>query len=77
MGFDKKGIQKKKKKLKNLLIYGMLESHRGVLCHQKLINKWNDPKGIVTQTAVIIRDIHGLYGVILYKIYEDLKYAKS
>ena len=64
-------------KLKDLLTYWMLDSHCSVLYHQKLIDKWDDPKGIVTQAAVIIRDIHGLYGVKLYKIYEELNYAKS
>lgn len=65
--------RRKKIKSKNLLIYGMLNSHRSVLYHQKLIDEWDDPKGIVTQATVIIRDIHGFYGTVLYEIYEGLK----
>ncbi len=56
----------------NLLIYGMLDSHRSVLCHQKLINEWDDPKDHIQRAAVVIRDIHGLYGKLLYEIYEEL-----
>jgi len=67
-------IDKRKKiKSKDLLIYGMLESHLSVLYHQKLIDKWDDPKESIQRAAVVIRTIHGLYGVLLHEIYEELK----
>lgn len=64
-------------KSKDLLIYGMLDSYRQVLYHQKLIDTWNDPKDIAQRAAVLLRNTNRLYGVLLYEIYEELKYAKN
>lgn len=64
-------------KSKEILMYGMLESHRSVLHFQKLIDEWNDPKETIQRTTEIIKQIHGFYGVIFYKIYRELKNGKN
>jgi len=64
-------------KAKDILIYWMLDSHRSVLYHQKLIDKWDDPKDSLQRAAVVIRTVHELYGKLLYDIYEELNYAKN
>lgn len=63
---------KKKPTIKDIVEFMILESYGAVLRHQRLIDKWNDPKGIVSQAAVIIRDTHEIYGRFASVIYLDL-----
>jgi len=51
-------------------MYGMFDSYRSWKYYQKLIDEWNDPKDVMTRAAAIMRDIHGLYGVLLLEILE-------
>ena len=51
-----------------ILKYTLLESYSSVLYHQKLIDKWNEPEDAIQRAAVIIRDIHKMYGRILFGI---------
>lgn len=41
--------------------------------HQKLIDKWNDPKDAIQRAAVIILQIHQLYGREAFAVYKLLK----
>ncbi len=49
------------------------DSHSSVLYHQKLINKWNDPDDIMQRAAVIIRDIHKMYGNAFFTVLKQLQ----
>ena len=70
----KKIFIKKMKKipLEEFLIYLILESYVSVLTHQELIDKWNNPKDLVQRSAVMLRDVHKIYGKFASMIYRDL-----
>ena len=65
---------KKKKKLttKAIVELMILEDYSGVLRHQKLIDEWNDPKDVIQRAAVMLRDVHKIYGRFACTIYRDL-----
>jgi len=65
---------KKKMKIttKGIVELMILESYRGVLRHQRLIDEWNDPKDIIQRSAVMLRDTHKNYGRLTSTIYRDL-----
>ena len=69
---------KKKKKIttKGIVELMILESYSGVLRHQKLIDEWNNPKDIVQRSAVMIRDVHKIYGRFASAIYRDMMKKK-
>ncbi len=48
------------------------DSHKSVLYHQKLIDKWNDPEDIAVRAAVLIKKIHSSYGEGIYSILNHL-----
>ncbi len=54
-----------------ILKYTLLESYSSVLYHQKLIDKWSDPEDLAQRAAVIIRDIHKMYGRVLFRILKN------
>lgn len=67
-------MKKKKKKIttKNVVEFMILEAYTGVLRHQKLIDEWNDPKDIVQRAAVMLRDLHAIYGAFACMVYRDM-----
>ena len=67
-------MKKKKKKLttKAIVELMILEAYSGVLRHQKLIDEWNDPKDVIQRAAVMIRDVHKIYGRFASSIYLDM-----
>ena len=62
----------KKITTKTILELMMMESYVGVLRHQKLIDKWNNPEDIIQRSAVLIRDVHQFYGKFAYVIYQNV-----
>ena len=62
----------KKPTTKIILQLIMMQSYTGIKTHQKFIDEWNEPKDVVQRAAVIIRDIHKMYGDYAWIIYEDL-----
>ncbi len=63
---------KKKLTTKAIVEFMILESYTGVMKYQRLIDKWDDPKDIVKQAAVMLRDVHEIYGKFASIIYLDL-----
>jgi len=65
---------KKKKKIttKAIVELMILEAYSGVLRHQKLIDEWNDPKDVIQRAAVMLRDVHKIYGRFASTIYRDM-----
>jgi len=63
---------KKKLPTKAIVEFMILEAYSGVLRHQRLIDEWNDPKDIVVRAAVMIRDVHEIYGKFACMIYQDM-----
>jgi len=57
---------------KVIVEFMILEAYSGVLRHQRLIDEWNDPKDVVQRAAVIIRDVHEIYGKFACMIYQDM-----
>ena len=49
------------------------DAYESVLYHQKLIEKWNMPEDIAQRSAVIIRDIHKMYGKAFYSVLKQLQ----
>jgi len=45
-----------------LLKLTMLSSYNSAQCCQGFIDEWNDPKDIVQRAAVLIKEIHVMYG---------------
>ncbi len=49
--------------------------------HEKLIEQWNDPKDIAQRAAVVILNIHELYGkmafVVLKMLHNSCKHSKK
>ena len=67
-------MKKKKKKLttKAIVEFMILEAYSGVLRHQRLIDEWNEPKDVVQRAAVMLRDVHEIYGKFACIVYQDL-----
>lgn len=65
-------MKKKKLTTKAILELMMLEAYSGVLRHQRLIDEWNDPKDVTQRAAVLIRDVHKIYGKFACMIYQDI-----
>jgi len=56
--------------LEEFLIFLLLESYVSVLFHQKLIDKWNNPKDPIVKVTEIIRDIHSMHSRAIYSMYK-------
>lgn len=65
-------MKKKKITTKAIVELMILESYSAVLRYQSLVDEWNDPKYIVKDVAVMIRDTHKMYGRFAASIYRDL-----
>jgi len=65
-------MKKKKITTKAIVELMILESYIGVLRHQKLVDKWNNPKDIVQRSAVMLRDTHRTYGRFASSIYREI-----
>ena len=54
--------------------FGIIDSYRSVIYHQKLIDEWDKPDDdIMTRVAVVIRDIHKMYGSMLYTVLKQIE----
>jgi len=49
------------------------DSYKSVLYHQKLVDKWNDSEDFATRAAVIIKEVHSLYGRGIYRVLKQLE----
>lgn len=63
----------KKNLTKDIVEFMMVKSYCETQRYQKLIDKWNDPKDIAQRAAVLIRDVHKLYGKSAYVIYQSME----
>jgi len=66
----------KKLTTKRVLEFMLLQSYNEVKFHQNLIDTWNDPKDIVQRAAVLLRDVHKIYGGLAFIIYQNMGYKK-
>ena len=57
----------------DLLQFTMLNSYESVKCIQELIDKWNDPQDIAQRAAVIILEIHKMYGQEAFAVFKMLQ----
>ena len=59
----------------------ILSASESVKYHEKLIAQWNDPKDIAQRAAVVILNIHELYGkmafVVLKMLHNNCKHPKK
>ncbi len=67
---------KKKLPTKGMVELMILESYTEVLRYQRLIDEWDDPKDIVVRSAVMLRDVHKIYGRFASIIYLNLVKSK-
>ena len=51
----------------------MLNSYESVKYNQELIDKWNDPQDIAQRAAVIILEIHKMYGRVAFAVFKMLQ----
>ncbi len=51
----------------------MLSSFESVKYHQGLIDKWNDPQDIAQRAAVVILEIHKMYGRVVFAVFKMLQ----
>ncbi len=51
----------------------MLSAYSSVKYHQALIDQWNDPKDVVQRAAVIILQIHQMYGREAFEVFKLLQ----
>lgn len=58
---------------KDLLKIIMMNSYESVKHHEKLIEKWNDPQDVVQRAAVIILNIHQMYGKMAFGVFKMLQ----
>ena len=56
-----------------LLKYTILSSYNSVKFHQELIDEWNDPKDIAQRAAVMIKEIHAMYGRVAFAVLKMLE----
>jgi len=62
----------KKRKIKDIVEYMLVQSFIQTKFFQKLIDEWDDPKDIVQRAAVLLRDTNKMYGGVLGVIYLDM-----
>ncbi len=64
-----------------LLKFVIVDSYRSIQYHQELIDKWNDPNDIAQRAAVVIKEIHSLYGrmafVVLRMLQNNCRHPKK
>ncbi len=65
-------MKKKKITIKNIIEAMILESYIEVLRYQRLIDQWDNPKDAIQRSAVMLRDVHEIYGKFASIIYLDL-----
>lgn len=51
----------------------IFEAYSSILYHQKLIDEWDDPEDIAQRAAVIISDIHKMYGRAMFSVLKHLQ----
>jgi len=51
----------------------MMSSYESVKHHEKLIEEWNDPQDIAQRAAVIILNIHQMYGKMAFGVFKMLQ----
>jgi len=57
----------------DLLKITMTCSYESVMYHEKLIAKWNDPQDIAQRAAVVILNIHKMYGKVAFTVFKMLQ----
>ena len=57
----------------DLLQITMLNSYESVKYNQGLIDEWNDPEDIAQRAAVIILEIHKMYGLVAFAVFKMLQ----
>ncbi len=57
----------------DVLKLAMAKSYESVKYHEKLIEKWNDPQDITQRAAVVILEIHKMYGSIAFTVFKMLQ----
>ena len=65
----------------DLLKLAIMSSCESVKYHEELIEKWNDPKDVAQRAAVVILNIHQMYGkmaaIVLTMLYNSCKHPKK
>ncbi len=56
-----------------LLKLTMLSSYDSVKYHQGLIDKWNEPQDVAQRAAVVIKEIHEMYGRVAFTVFQMLQ----
>ena len=51
----------------------ILSSNDSIKYHEKLIEEWNKPQDIAKQVAIIIKDIHSMYGRGAFAVLQMMK----
>ena len=51
----------------------MCDAYTSILFHQKLIDEWDKPDDVVQRAAVLIRDIHKMYGRAFFSVLKQLQ----
>ena len=51
----------------------MLSSYDSIKYHEKLIEEWNKPQDMARQVAIIIKDIHSMYGRGAFAVLQMMK----
>ena len=57
----------------DLLQITMLNSYESVKYNQGLIDEWNDPEDIAQRAAVVILEIHKMYGLMAFAVFKMLQ----
>ena len=57
----------------SLLQFAMMSSFDSAKYHQGLIDKWNDPEDIAQRAAVVILEIHKMYGRLAFAVFKMLQ----
>jgi len=57
----------------DLLKITMTSSYESIKYHEKLIAQWNDPQDVVQRAAVVILNIHRMYGIGAFTIFKMLQ----
>ncbi len=57
----------------DVLKLAMAKSYESVKYHEKLIEKWNDPQDITQRAAVVILEIHKMYGSLAFAVFKMLQ----
>jgi len=67
----------KKLTMNDIIKVMMLTSYVEIQRYQKLIDEWDEPKDVAQRAAVLLIEVHKVYGYFAFLVYKNIKRKKT